>query len=172
MADILLDEIKTACKAAFKEIAKKSKGENIYVFALYSDEGAMTVCPAANTETHLQEQFEENGKDPYFKFGMAEWKYESVGAEKLFDKICKKVSKEAENCEGDRKKFAAFKNSLFETCITALQQLREEGFFDKDILLLFGISDSEPNKKFEKEMATRLNSVKQAKEYLNWVKTL
>ena len=82
----LKEQIKFATKQAFIEMCEKHKDERIYPFALYSDEGAMTVCPSTNTLDYLETQ--ENDEDfKYYKFEPAEWKYEMVGADKLFDKI-------------------------------------------------------------------------------------
>ena len=52
--DILKQQIETAAKNAFLEMYKKHGTEDIYSFALYSDEGAMTVCPSSNTLEALQ----------------------------------------------------------------------------------------------------------------------
>ena len=42
-------EIEVATKKAFIEMFENYEAEEIYGFALYSDEGAMTVCPSTNT---------------------------------------------------------------------------------------------------------------------------
>ncbi|WP_407486179.1 DUF4303 domain-containing protein [Elizabethkingia anophelis] len=52
--ETLKHKIETATKKAFLEIYEKAGSENLYAFALYSDEGAMTVCPSANSLKHLE----------------------------------------------------------------------------------------------------------------------
>lgn len=45
----LQQKIEEASKKSFLEMYEQHKEEDIYAFALYSDEGAMTVCPSTNT---------------------------------------------------------------------------------------------------------------------------
>ena len=51
--EALKQEIEVATKKAFIEMFENYGAEEIYGFALYSDEGAMTVCPSTNTLKHL-----------------------------------------------------------------------------------------------------------------------
>ena len=45
----LKNKIEIAAKQAFLEMFEKHGKDEIYAFALYNDEGAMTVCPSTNT---------------------------------------------------------------------------------------------------------------------------
>ncbi|MXV37827.1 DUF4303 domain-containing protein [Flavobacteriaceae bacterium Ap0902] len=78
----LQTKIEKATKRAFIEMFEKHADEGIYSFALYSDEGAMTVCPATNTLDFINNLSEDEREDlPYCKFEPAEWKYEMIGAD-------------------------------------------------------------------------------------------
>lgn len=47
--EILREEIEKITKKAFIEMFENYGTDEIYGFCLYSDEGAMTVCPSTNT---------------------------------------------------------------------------------------------------------------------------
>ena len=62
-------EIKEAARRAFETIANNHPNEQFYAFALYSDDGAMTVVPATNSEEALRrktqnEDRNENSQTP------------------------------------------------------------------------------------------------------------
>ena len=67
-------EIEAATRKSFQEIVANHAAENIYAFALYSDEGAMTVCPATNTMDFLVTRPQDDLT--YYTFEPAEWCYE------------------------------------------------------------------------------------------------
>ena len=46
----LRGEIMDAARRAFEALMRNHPNERFYAFALYSDDGAMTVAPAANSE--------------------------------------------------------------------------------------------------------------------------
>lgn len=46
--------IKESAKRCFSELRSANPEEKFCAFALYSDEGAMTVCPSANTDEYLK----------------------------------------------------------------------------------------------------------------------
>ena len=87
-------EIESAAKKAFTEMVEEHGNENIYAFALYSDDGAMTMCPATNTVEHIKNADPDDIE--YYKFEPAEWKYEMKGADNEFDQISKSLYKEIE----------------------------------------------------------------------------
>jgi len=155
--DSLKQQIKKAAKNAFLENVTKH-GEEICAFALVSDDGAMTVVPYTNTKTHLLKMQKE---DPVYKevyeFEPSEW-YTSDGANDEINTICNILNKYVldENID-----FGAFKKELFETCVQILEELQQDNFFkdnlQKDILVLFGISDTlEPEEHLIK-WAKRIN---------------
>ena len=93
----LEQKIENATKEAFIEMYNKHKNEEIYGFALYSDAGAMTVCPATNTIEFLNSlDNEEKEEINYYKFETVEWKYEGDGADEKFNDICTELSAELE----------------------------------------------------------------------------
>ena len=173
----LKNKIEIAAKQAFLEMFEKHGKDEIYAFALYSDEGAMTVCPSTNTMKYLKKQDKDDLLD--YKYEPAEWKYEGLGADKLFDEISKvcydTVSAIEENEETYEEEFAKFQNQLYETCIEVLEKLKSENFFKqvagKDILLLFTVTDYEFSKEKYEEMITRLNDNEYKNEYLDWLET-
>lgn len=137
--DKLKNEIITASLAAIDEMKTLYPDEKMIAFALYSDEGAMTVCNAINTLQHLQECKEE---DPEYltdyKFARAEWKYEAEFASDAFAEISDKVRNEVSKEEND---FSSFKNQLLQTCFEALQEIKSDN--KDEMLWLFAVSDSE-----------------------------
>lgn len=171
-------KIEEASKQAFLEMYEKHGKEEIYAFALYSDEGAMTVCPSTNTIDFLNTK-EKEEDFPYYKFEPAEWKYEMQGANKLFNKISKlcwnEVSKIEENEETFDEEFEKFQSQLYETCIEVLAKLKSENFFKqiigKDIFLIFTVSEYELSNKNLKSMLNKLNDNHYKDEYINWMKT-
>ncbi len=177
----LKSKIENATKQAFLEMFKKHGKEGICAFALYSDEGAWGVVPATNTTKHLEEE-EKKGYEHgihYYLYDTAAWKYECVGATKLFNEICKFcrefVCAMNNNMETREKEFSKFQKHLFETCIEVLEKLKSENFFKqmvgKDIFLLFTVSDYGFSAKDFKRIVTRLNDGKYRDDCLDWIKT-
>lgn len=137
--DNLKNEIITASLAAIDQMKTLHPDEKIIAFALYSDEGAMTVCNAINTLQHLQECKEEDPEyEQDYKFAPGEWKYESVFATDAFAEISDKVRNEVSKDEAD---FSSFKQQLFQTCFEALQEIKSS--YKDEMLWLFAVSDSE-----------------------------
>lgn len=179
--EALGQKIETATKKAFIEIFNEHKNEEIYCFALYSDEGAMTVCPSINTTYFLKNLDEEEKEELiYYKFEPAEWKYEMAGADEEFNDICTELRTELEknNYENeyeDEETFIAFRNRLFKLCIKVLKKLKEEDFFKnivgKDIFLTFKVSDFEFDKEELENIIIELNDNDYKEEYLKWMKT-
>lgn len=170
-------KIENATKKAFLEIFSKHKEEGVYGFALYSDSGAMTVCPSTNTIDFLENLDEEEKEElTYYKFEPAEWKYEMVGADEAFDDVCTELSTELEKKDyEDEETFLTFRNRLFKLCINVLKKLKEENFFKntvgKDVFLTFSVSDFEFDKEELENMIVELNENGFREEYLQWIKT-
>ncbi len=168
----LKQQIEGAARKAFLEVYEKHGAEKIYSFALYSDEGAMTVCPAANTLENLKEADEDDFL--YYKYEPAEWAYEMDGAEDEFDEVCTRLRNVLDQNE-EEKWFAEFQGKLYKTCIEVLEKLKNEDFFRKitggDIFLIFTVSDYEFEKEEQKKMIARLNDNVYKDEYLGWMDT-
>lgn len=164
---LLIQEIKTAAMQAFAEMYERCREEQVIAFALYSDEGAMTVCPAVNTDTHLDGMITGEAEDAlYFKYEPAEWKFEGQGAEEAFGAICSKlrsfVLTKDPSASHEDGRFEAFREELYETCIGALEELVRSGFFarlaGRDIIVLFAVSDYEYETEWYMRMIRRLNA--------------
>lgn len=171
--EILKQQIEKAARQAFLELYEKHGAENIYSFALYSDEGAMTVCPSANTLETLKDIEEEDAI--YYKYEPAEWTYEMQGAEGIFNDICTQLREELERNEDNDEWFNDFQAKLYSTCIEVLEKLKNENFFKnitgRDIFLIFTVSDYEFEKQDLKNIIIRLNDNEYKGEYLEWMET-
>lgn len=168
-------EIEEATRKAFQEMVVNYNHEDIYAFALYSDEGAMTVCPSTNTEDFLAKK--DKIDFTYYKFEPAEWHYEGKGAKVEFSKISNQLYHvtEVEMENEDDEVFEAFQQELYQTCINVLLKLKQENFFrnliGKDIFLMFSVTDYEYDRDKLKEMIVLLNDNAYQQEYLDWMKT-
>ncbi|REC46745.1 DUF4303 domain-containing protein [Chryseobacterium pennipullorum] len=169
----LKNQIEEAAKKAFIEMFEKHGDENIYSFALYSDEGAMTVCPASNTLTVLEDPDEDDAL--YYKYEPAEWTYEMEGADDEFNGICTQLRAELESNENSGEWFESFRSQLYASCVEVLEKLKNENFFrnitGRDIFLLFTVSDYEFETEDLREIIIRLNDNEYRTEYLEWMDT-
>ncbi|MBV8326246.1 DUF4303 domain-containing protein [Chryseobacterium sp.] len=172
--EILKQKIETAAKKAFLDAYEKHGSEKIYSFALYSDEGAMTVCPATNT-VRVLEHYAEEGDLVYYKYEPAEWAYEMEGAEKEFDDICSELRAELDKNDEDNGWFEKFQTGLYSACVEVLEKLKKENFFSQitgdEIFLIFTVSDYEFETDDLRKIITRLNDNEYKNEYLAWMDT-
>lgn len=171
--NVLKTQIEQATKNAFIELFNKHKDEGIYAFALYSDEGAMTVCPSTNTRKHYERASPEDLW--YYKFEPAEWKYEMQGANEEFNAISKIVATEVAKTDDNENRFLEFRKKLYDSCIEVLTKLKRENFFTTisgtDIFLTFSVSEYEFEQEEIKKIIQTLNSEQHQQEYFNWMKT-
>ena len=169
----LQSQLTQATPAAFTEVLGLHRAEGIYSFALYSDEGAMTVCPATNTLAHVATQAPEDL--PYAKFEPAEWRYENVGAAAQFDAIGRQLRAQALDEARTDEGFEQFRQQLYATCIDVLADLQQQGFFDqaagREVFLLFHVSDSDTPAEELAQLVRRLNPNAYGDEYLAWLRT-
>lgn len=170
--EILKQQIEAAAKKAFLEMYEKHGAEQIYSFALYSDEGAMTVCPATNTLQMLDEDDEDL---LYYKYEPAEWTYEMEGANDDFNEICTRLRSELDQNSENDEWFEDFQAKLYTACIEVLEKLKNENFFrqitGRDIFLIFTVSDYEFEKQDLKNIIISLNDNEYKREYLEWMDT-
>ncbi|WP_126653711.1 DUF4303 domain-containing protein [Chryseobacterium aureum] len=171
--EILKQQIENAAKKAFLEVYEKHGAEEIYSFALYSDEGAMTVCPAANTMKAMENADEDDVL--YYKYEPAEWTYEMEGADEDFNEICTQLRTELYKHDDDDQWFEGFQAKLYSTCIEVLEKLKNENFFTnitgKEIFLIFTVSDYDFETKDLQDLIIRLNDNEYKNEYMNWMAT-
>ena len=172
--DHLKEKIEEATIEAFTEMVTKHKAEGIYAFALYSDEDAMTVCPATNTLAHLK-QIEDKEDIAYYKFSEAEWQYECEGADEKFEEICTLLRNEVLNNFDNEHSHPAFQNKLYETCIDVLKNLKDRNFFTdlvgSEIFLNFEVTDYAFSRKKTQEIIASLNDDTYKNEYFAWMKS-
>lgn len=168
-------EIEAATRKTFQEMVSHHTNENIYAFALCSDEEATTVYPSTNTEDFLATK--DKVDFTYYKFEPAEWCYEGGKFGKEFSTISHQLYEaiEEEEEEVDDEAFEEFQQTLYQTCIDVLLKLKQENFFrnliGKDIFLLFSVTDYEYDRDKLKEMIVLLNDNAYQQEYLDWMKT-
>ena len=166
-------QLAQASQAAFTELLAQHPNEQFYSFALYSDEDAMTVCPAANTLAHLAAQPPDDL--PYAKFEPAEWKYEMVGADAQFDELSRQLRARLDEDFAEPDGFERFRQQLYTTCVDVLDTLRQQRFFDeaagRPVFLLFSVSDSDTPAAELASLVSRLNDNEYRDEYLAWQRT-
>jgi hypothetical protein len=167
-------QLTQATQAAFTELLARYPAAAFYSFALYSDDGAMTVCPSANTLAHLAAQPPED--QAYAKFEPAEWQYELAGADAQFDALSRQLSAQvlaSDFAEPDG--FEQFRRQLYATCVEVLDELRQRRFFDetagRPVFLLFCVSDSDTPAAELAQIVSRLNHNAYRDEYLAWLRT-
>jgi hypothetical protein len=164
-------QLTLATKDAFLEVLAAHPAESFYSFALYSDEGAMTVCPAASTLAHLAAQPPEDL--PYAKFEPAEWAYENAGAAAQFDELSRQLRTHVLDEALTEEEFEQFRQQLYATCVAVLDELRQQQFFDqaagREVFLLFSVSDSDPAAAELAQLAKQLNHNAYCDEYLAWL---
>ena len=164
----LREAVREGARKAFAEVRAAHPEERFYVFALYTDDGMMTIVPAANTE----EGFNcKAGPDPeeanHYRWSTGEWAYEAVGDDhfRAASNLLNVPNRyPGEDDEGDQggPGFDAFKAQAIETMIAALRDLDEEGIFgtgtDREHVTLFvSISDSDDAVAVENRSAGLLN---------------
>ncbi|QSI32591.1 DUF4303 domain-containing protein [Variovorax sp. RKNM96] len=163
--DTLRIQIREAARSAFGALRAQHPGERFYAMALYTDDGAMTVCPSANSEEAFQRMlldgdFSDPADVAYARWGTAEWAYEALHAEQ-FDAPCERLRTHVSTLGGGRA-FGAFCSRLHDAMTQALAELDQEGFFgtgaDRQALTLFcSISDSDEAEALEDRSAKQLN---------------
>lgn len=167
---ILSAAIEFATRKAFAELAARCGDEQLYAFALYSDEDAITLCPSANTLEYLQAEGDEEDW-AYYQFEPAEWKFEMEGAEKEFNQISTQLRNAAQKTVGTEKR----SRQLREVAVSVLAKLKEEGFFNKlakrEVFLTYSVSDSDMEPETVEPIIRLLNSPSYVQQYLSWMKT-
>ena len=176
-----------ASKQAFEDVCRTHAEEQICAFALYSDDGAMTVCPAFDLVSRRATRISKDPAEANCQtFGTAEWALEAFGADKAFTDICTTVRTFVlDNLDHPYQGlaswrvnlhatgFESFKQQLFETCQLALEKLRSDGTFDAypDLLVMFAVSDDGLDSATELSMMKRLNGESRyVEQYLCWTK--
>ncbi len=162
-------------------MCRQHGAEEIYAFALYREEGAMTVCAATNTVAFLNRLSAVEKKElPYYRFEPAEWKYETGDADAAFNEISKLSDTELSknnfpNGYEEEAVFKAFRDQIYSVCVAVLTKLKSEDFFKKNVgrhlFLLIWVSEYEFENQELIRIVTALSNDAYKEEYLPWMKT-
>ena len=168
--------IKEAARESFTRIRAKHPDEEIYAFALYSDDDALGVSPAANSEAGYERCVEKYRSNPShmkelarlnlpfvpfeYRWSWGEWEY-IPGFAQLFDPAGEAIRK-AEPDGEDEDEYDAFKGAVYAVMVLGLKDLDADGFFGtgderRRITLYCSIYDSYEFAWMEEESARILN---------------
>ncbi|MBN3822062.1 DUF4303 domain-containing protein [Burkholderia sp. Ac-20384] len=160
------NEIADAARATYRALLAAHPDEHFYAFALYTDSGAMTVVPAANSDEGLKRirkrmEVGDDEKAPEFTWATGEWAYESAEADS-FNPLCERLADTVLGPNVPEAMFDAFFKKLQRDMIDALRQLDREGLFGigaerEKITLFVTISDDNGAAALEHESAKVLN---------------
>lgn len=168
----LQDAIVAAARSAWAEVSVRQPYDPIRAFALYSDAGAMTVCPAMAPASYFERIAEDEPDDvDYYRFTPAEWPFEGEGAATAFAEICRTLRMHLKQLPADQ--FASFKARLIDTCEHSLQILRTEkqGEVGDEFVWLVTISDDEEPADVCVPRTRRLNGNPVAEAFEAWACT-
>ncbi|WP_175838229.1 DUF4303 domain-containing protein [Burkholderia anthina] len=159
-------EIADAVRVTYRALLAAHPDDHFYAFALYTDSGAMTVVPAANSVEGLKrirERMEIGGDDdaPEFTWATGEWAYESAEADS-FNPLCERLADTVLGPSIPEAKFGEFFKQLQRDMIEALRLVDQEGLFgtgvERETITLFvTISDDNGATELENESARILN---------------
>jgi hypothetical protein len=163
--DWLRAEVLAAARAAFAELPP---GEYCG-YALYSDDGAMTVCCAVNTVEHLaRAQAADPGDPEYWRWCTAEWAMEGIGDEH-FEEICRWLRAAGAQLGGGAA-FVEFRDMVHETCVEALEDLVAGRELDTAgaAVVVFAVSDTDDPER-DAAWIRRLNAAAWADQFARWI---
>ncbi len=164
--------IRDAARQAFGELRHAHPQETFYAFALYTDDGWMTIVPAANSEESFRRAAGDD-MDPveraYMRWATAEWACEAAGGEH-FDAANALLNAapeaaptdEAADKAGEAPRYREEGNALLASMVEGLRLLDAEGFFGvgearEKVTLFVSISDSDEAEEIETSSARQLN---------------
>ena len=162
-----------AAKSSFSSLKSAHPNEEFYVFALYTDSGAMTICPSANSFRGLEDKIGQEEEEDrtheavqYYKWASSEWAYEAWQSEE-FEGVCKALRESAE-----RSDFESFQAQVFQVMTNALHLLKNEGFFEsfnahQSPVLFVTITDDDRAEEFENKSAEVLNGERVFDEFVS-----
>ena len=163
--------IRDAARQAFGGLRHAHPDETFYAFALYTDDGWMTIVPAANSEEGFRRATADE-PDPvnhrYSRWATAEWAYEAAGDEHFdaANELLNAPSADGEVDEGDEgdesRRHREQGNALIASMVEGLRLLDAEGFFGtgaerEKVTLFVSISDSDEAEEVETSSARQLN---------------
>lgn len=173
----LAEGIADASRAALAEISERcGPHDPVCAFTLYTDDGAMTVCPAMVTEGQVQALTTRHPDDAdYYRYSSAEWPLEGEGAKAAFNGLCTLVADHvlALPDEDGGAAFTAFRTQLLETLLQVLERLRREdpAFARESLMLQVAVSDGDEPAEVLNQWVARLNPPAVAARFKAWTDT-
>jgi hypothetical protein len=162
-------ELKQGAARAFQAISADHPDEQIYAFAVYSDDAAMTVCPAANSEEAYAEKI--SGAKPanlaYYRWNTGDWAYEFEHVEALDGAYT--MLNDLRQAMGEDEFYERAREDVFRTMVAALEELNAENVFGtgaarERITVFFTLSDD--GEEWEAYSAPRCNPPAVAERFL------
>jgi predicted DNA-binding WGR domain protein len=164
---LLTAEIRDGARRAFQAVRAANPNETIHLFALGSDDGAMTIIHAASSLA-LGEQGDMDDESAIWC--SAEWPHTTVGGEFLdiAYRMILRCHRADLPCDVE---FDILHAGLFEACIAAMERLDREGFFGtgavrEEVVLL---CQSEGTEDMEGSIV-RLNTPRVVSRLKRWIK--
>lgn len=167
-------DIAVAARQAFAELASRHPHDPGCAFALYSDAGAMTVCPALCPQSFVRAKIAEEPDDwRYYQYTPAEWPHAGEGADKAFRSICRTLRKHVFALEDDTAVFLDFKQRLMASCVNVQRQLRRSLFAGRgdDFLLLVTSSDDDEPAAVLCDRVSAMNGPAPSETFRAWTET-
>jgi len=157
--------IRDGAKRAFTSVRDEHPDEQFYAFALYTDDGAMSLLPAANSEQRYQHAVENYGftderELKYLRWSTAEWAYEAFGNH--FRAVDERFDPPDYDDPNDVAAFVAFQQQFHAAIVNALSDLDADGFFGtgdarEKVTVFVTISDSDEAERLERKSVRKLN---------------
>lgn len=158
--------MRDGAREAFSGIQTDHPDEQFYAFALYTDDSADSLLPAANSEQGYQRTVERYSATDarelaYLRWSTAEWAYEAFDVSKNHFRGVRECLSSLDRSWPDES-FVAFRQQYFATMINALLDLETEGFFGvgdvrEKVTVFATVSDSELAEGLEKKSVRKIN---------------
>jgi hypothetical protein len=150
----LRSTVAAAIRAACGELQGQQPIEDLFAFALCTDDDLRTVYQVSCTRQWVRER---DGGYPGIGFIYVEWQ-DSV-SDALFQQLSRRFAILADEPHRSDAEWAKARNGRFEALVLALKDCRDQGLFAKDTLLCVGSTDpSEHLEALAMDAADRLNS--------------
>ena len=163
--------IRDAARQAFGDLRRAHPEETFYAFALYTDDGWMTIVPSANSEEGFQRAISsepDQTSHHAYRWSTAEWAYEAAGNEHFdaANELLNASSADEEPDDSDETEevrlYREQGDALIASMVEGLRLLDAEGFFGTGeergrVTLFVSISDSDEAEEVETISARQLN---------------
>lgn len=149
-----------AATKAIQELLAENSGQNIYTYALFTDDSAMSIGFGANTQDYFNKKLEAESdlteEDfAYFKWNIAEWKYEGY-KDDYFEDINKKLTDLS--LTSNRDELNILFDKVINIMVNSLKHAREKHINQVNQAVFFvTVTDDEFSEKIENYSAKILN---------------